>query len=112
MENDRKNSKANAKEADNFDFIRFKYRILAQVKNSRDFKMYLASVIADSRASEFKKVMADYGLAQIAKMKMTTREAWLCSKKLQRIFLIKIFLRPTRALLFLPPDNLPKPRKH
>ena len=66
VENDRKNNQVSSRVTDDFEFIRFKYRILAKVKDSRDFKMYLASVIADSRSSEFKKVMADYGLAQLA----------------------------------------------
>ena len=55
------------KVADNFDFMRFKYRILGQTKESNDFKTYLASIIADSRSDEFMKVMAYYGLSQIAK---------------------------------------------
>lgn len=55
------------KVTDNFDFIRFKYRVLAQTKESNDFKTFLASIIADSRSDEFKKVMAYYGLSQIAK---------------------------------------------
>jgi predicted Zn-dependent protease len=66
VENDRKNSKLTPITTDDFEFVRFKYRILAKVKDSRDFKMYLASIIADSRSSAFKKVMADYGLSQIA----------------------------------------------
>ena len=52
---------------DNFEFIRFKYRILAKTKESKDFKAFLAGIIADSRSSEFMKVMAYYGLSQLAK---------------------------------------------
>ncbi len=66
VEYDRKSSKAPPIATDDFEFIRFKYRILGKVKDSRDFKMYLAGIISDSRSSEFKKVMADYGLSQIA----------------------------------------------
>jgi len=51
---------------DDFEFIRAKYRILAQVKDSELLKTYLASIIADNRSSEFKKVMAQYGISQIA----------------------------------------------
>ncbi len=55
-----------SKAVDDFEFIRFKYRILSQVKDSQAFKIYLANIIADLRATEFKKVMAQYGLSQIA----------------------------------------------
>ncbi len=66
VENDHKTSKANVTATDDFEFLRFKYRILAKVKDPRDFKMYLANIIADSRSSAFRKMMAEYGLAQIA----------------------------------------------
>ncbi len=86
VENDRKAAQAPAPQSDDFDFIRFKYRILAQVKDSRDFKMYLASIIADSRASEFKKVMADYGLAQIAENENDSDKALVLLAKVQAYF--------------------------
>ena len=63
---DRNKLEETTKRTDDFEFIRFKFRILGQVKDSRDFKRYLATVISDSRASAFKKVMADYGLSQVA----------------------------------------------
>ncbi len=66
VENDQENLKEVDTNRDNFDFLRFKYRILAKVKDSQDLKRYLASVIADSRSSEIKKVMAEYGLSQVA----------------------------------------------
>jgi predicted Zn-dependent protease len=53
--------------ADNFLFLRFKYRILAQVKESRDLRISLANIIADSRSEALQKTMAQYGLSQIAK---------------------------------------------
>lgn len=66
LDNDREGIKDTTKTADDFDFFRFKYRILAKVKESRDLKMFLASVIADSRSSEFMKMMAYYGMSQVA----------------------------------------------
>lgn len=86
VDNARKTAQAPAPQSDDFDFIRFKYRILAQVKDSRDFKMYLAGIIADSRASEFKKVMADYGLAQIAKNENDSDNALVLLAKVQAHF--------------------------
>lgn len=59
--------KETTKTTDNFEFIRFKYRILATTKESNDFKVFLASIIADSRSDEFMKLMAHYGLSQVAK---------------------------------------------
>ncbi len=52
---------------EDFEFIRCKYRILADVKETDLFKDYLATVIADSRATPFAKTMATYGLSQVAK---------------------------------------------
>lgn len=54
-------------ETDDFEFFRFKYRILATVKDSKVFKNYLASVMSDSRSSPFKKMMATYGMSQVKK---------------------------------------------
>lgn len=53
--------------ADDFDFLRFKYRILSQVKDKALFKISLDRVIANDRASESAKIMAHYGLSQISK---------------------------------------------
>lgn len=53
--------------ADDFDFLRFKYRILSQIKDSVLFKISLDRVIANEKASELDKIMAYYGLSQISK---------------------------------------------
>ncbi len=86
VDNDRKAAQVPPPQSDDFSFIRFKYRILAKVKNSRDFKMYLAGIIADSRASEFKKAMADYGLAQIAENENDHDRALALLAKVQAFF--------------------------
>jgi len=51
---------------DEFDFLRFKYRVLAKVKGPETLKPILATIIADGRSSESVKAMANYGLSQIA----------------------------------------------
>lgn len=51
---------------DEFDFVRFKYRVMASVKESTSFQPYLASILADPRSTEFDVVMAKFGLSQIA----------------------------------------------
>lgn len=63
---DREEIAEESEAVDDFEFIRFKYRILSQVKESQSFKIYLANIIADARATEFKKAMAQYGISQIA----------------------------------------------
>lgn len=64
---DRENSAISYEETDDFEFFRFKYRILSKVKDSKVFKTYLASVMSDARSSQFKKMMADYGMSQVKK---------------------------------------------
>jgi len=59
--------KETTKTTDDFEFIRFKYRVLAKTKESNGFKVFMASIIADNRSNEFMKVMAYYGLSQVAK---------------------------------------------
>ncbi len=49
---------------DQFEFMRFKYRIMAESSDGRGFKEYLSNVLSDGHISEFKKYMAMYGLAQ------------------------------------------------
>ncbi|MBW2658561.1 MAG: M48 family metalloprotease [Deltaproteobacteria bacterium] len=53
--------------ADDFAFLRFKYRILSQVKDTSLFKLSLDRIIANSTSSNFSKIMARYGLSQVAK---------------------------------------------
>lgn len=51
----------------NFDFLRFKYRILSLTQKSSTARGYLASELSDPRATEFERNMALYGLSQIDK---------------------------------------------
>jgi len=56
---------AKADEERNFEFLRFKYRILSLTQNSSTARGYLASELSDPRATEFERTMALYGLSQI-----------------------------------------------
>ncbi|MBM9602916.1 beta-barrel assembly-enhancing protease [Desulfopila inferna] len=49
----------------NFDFLRFKYRIMAETKDSFYLREYCSSVLSSSRADELEIIMAKYGLAQL-----------------------------------------------
>jgi len=48
---------------EDFAFTRFKYRIMAETKDSMSLRSYFSSVLASSRADEFDMVMAKYGLS-------------------------------------------------
>lgn len=51
---------------DDFAFFRFKYRIMAQVKESGTFRDLLVSQFTSDRSTEFQRKIAEYGLALIA----------------------------------------------
>jgi len=53
--------------SDDFNFLRFKYRILSQTKDTAPFKASLANIIADQKSSELSQKMAYFGLSQISK---------------------------------------------
>lgn len=50
---------------DDFSFIRAKYRILSQIEDEGQFRNFLATKVADPKASAFDKIMAKYGLSQV-----------------------------------------------
>jgi predicted Zn-dependent protease len=83
---DRANNNQTAKKADNFAFIRFKYRVLVQAKESRDLKTFFASVLADSRSSDFMKMMANYGLSLVAKDENDYKRSLLLLEQVMQYF--------------------------
>lgn len=66
METESKQLEALGDNTDNFEFLRFKYRILSQVKEAQSFRVFLASVISSDRSTALEKNMARYGLSQLA----------------------------------------------
>jgi len=52
-------------EKDEFGFLRFKYRIMAQSTDVFALREYLSSVIGDARSVPLAKTMARYGLSQL-----------------------------------------------
>ena len=52
-------------EKDEFGFLRFKYRIMAQSTDAFALREYLSSVIGDARSVPLAKTMARYGLSQL-----------------------------------------------
>ncbi|MBW6520813.1 MAG: M48 family metalloprotease [Desulfoarculaceae bacterium] len=52
-------------QADDFAFLRAKYRILSQLEDEGQFRNFLAMKIADPKSSSLEKNMARYGLSQV-----------------------------------------------
>lgn len=55
---------ADIQSTDQFQFMRFKYRIMAESSDGSGFKEYLSNKLSDSQITDFEKTMALYGLAQ------------------------------------------------
>ncbi len=53
---------------DEFEFFRFKYRVMAQTKDQASFRTHLTSVITNPRSTAFAINMARYGLSQVDRM--------------------------------------------
>lgn len=51
---------------DDFDFTRFKYRILSKVKDPQQLQIYFSNIISNENSSESQRMMGKYGLSQIA----------------------------------------------
>ncbi len=50
---------------DNFDFLRFKFRIMTQVKDGNYLRGYYSAIISDSKSLPKDIIMAKYGIAQL-----------------------------------------------
>lgn len=51
-----------------FQFLRFKYRVMAKSRDSSYLRKYFAAVLASPRSEELEKIMAKYGLAQLHRL--------------------------------------------
>jgi predicted Zn-dependent protease len=99
LDTDKKALEATTRTGDDFEFFRFKYRVLAQAKESQDLKAFLASIMADSRASEFKKVMAQFGLSQVARYENDTTRSLALLEKVIQYFPDKNILKVDRGII-------------
>lgn len=82
-----------------FAFMRFKYRILSQVKDATRLKAALASILADKKSSEFSRIMADYGLSQISRKENDYRHAMEYLQKVIQFFPDKTILQTDRGMI-------------
>ena len=71
----------------------------SKVKESREVKTYFASVIADSKSSEFQRVMAQYGLSQIAEKENDYSKSFILLEKVTEHF-------PNKNILMVDRGNL------
>ncbi|MGB5231049.1 MAG: M48 family metalloprotease [Desulfoprunum sp.] len=53
---------------DEFEFFRFKYRVMSQTADQASFRTHLTSVITNPRSTAFAVNMAKYGLSQVDRM--------------------------------------------
>ncbi len=83
---DRDFNKKNSVKTDNFAFLRFKYRILAQVKDTQLFKISLQRIIAENNRANMPYIMAEYGLSQIARNENDHRESLRLIKNVMRAY--------------------------
>jgi beta-barrel assembly-enhancing protease len=60
---------------DNFDFLRFKYRVMAAAKDTTSFRTNLATILADAQSSPTDIVMAKFGLAEIERRENNYRRS-------------------------------------
>lgn len=63
---DKKRGGRHIEEVDNFNFFRFKYRILSQVSETQSFRNSMANQLVSKRSTEYKKKIAKYGLALVS----------------------------------------------
>lgn len=80
--------------ADDFDFLRFKYRILSQVNDTTLLKASLVNIIAADRSSELARKMAYYGLSQISKNEKDYKRA------LEQLQMVSDFI-PHKSILLV-----------
>ena len=101
LDNDRGLAAENIKPTDSFEFLRFKYRILAKVKGAETLKPFLANILADSRASESSQAMAYYGLSQLASNENDFGKSLDLLDKVVRYYPDKIILKVDRGAIEL-----------
>lgn len=66
LENER--SAAAKQPVDEFEFFRFKYRLMSRVQDKTSFRTLLAGIVANPQSKPFAVSMAKYGLAQIDRL--------------------------------------------
>ncbi len=71
---------------DDFSFLRFKYRILAEVKDGQLVRRYLHTILADKSSSVEARAMAEFGLSQLARKEKDYTTALSLIRKVRKVF--------------------------
>ena len=96
---DETSNKKNSVVTDDFDFLRFKYRILSKVKDIQLFKTFLLRKIGDKNATHFSKDMALFGLSQVARVENDRKESLELIQKVIVAFPQKNILKTDLAII-------------
>ncbi len=71
---------------DNFAFLRFKYRILAKVKDTALVRAYLQGLLMRTDTSKQQRAMAEFGLSQLAREEKDYATALSLIRKVRTVF--------------------------
>lgn len=97
-------------ESQNFDFLRFKYRLLSMTERSSTARAVLASKMSDSRASDFEKIMAIYGMSQVELKSNNFDQALSRLDAVIEAFPKKTLLMVDKAVILAARGDLPQAR--
>jgi predicted Zn-dependent protease len=95
------------KPSDNFEFLRFKYRVLSQIEDTQSFKSYLASVVSNPRADKDSQTMAKYGLSQLARVESDYNRALNLLRQVQDVYPDRDILNVDRAVIEMEAGQFP-----
>jgi predicted Zn-dependent protease len=99
LDMDAKSNEKNSVVTDDFEFLRFKYRILSKVKDIQLFKTFLLRKVGNTNTSEFSKNMALFGLSQVARVENDRRESLELIQKVIAAFPQKNILKTDLAII-------------
>lgn len=84
-----------------FAFLRFKYRVMTMTRDSSFLRKYFAAISNSKRATEFEKIMAGYGLAQLNRSENNFDESLELLQTVTDFFGPKNNLRVDRGIIEL-----------
>lgn len=93
---------------EDFEFLRWKYRILADLKDTEQFKGGLAVILSDARATAFAKTMATYGMAQLARSEGDYRRSMELLQQVIATFPSEVLLEVDKGVLLAEMNRLPE----
>ena len=96
------------KPSEDFEFFRWKYRILADLKDTEQFKGGLAVILSDARATAFVKTMATYGMAQLARNEGDYRRSMELLQQVIAVFPNEMLLAVDKGVLLAEMNRLPE----